>query len=253
MAPSWEAGQQALRRIAQNGPHPDIARLSDPDETRVSMAMSGTGRGARAALSAYQRVRGVNNGCLVITGYEGDRDDVDYRRNAVRSILSAAGAAPLGKRAGEAWVHGRFTGPYLRDSLLDAGVLAETLETAATWRNLPALYDAVRRALHDSLGQALVGCHISHLYPTGASLYFTALAAAPPGREGEHWAAAKRAANRAIVDAGGTVSHHHAVGTAHRDHIAAELSDVGLDALRAVKHRLDPAGILNPGKLLPPG
>ena len=251
MAPSWEAGQEALRRIAQDGPHPDIARLSDQDETRVSMAMSSTGRGTRAALSAYQRVRRVSNGCLVITGYEGERGDVGYRRGAVRKILRAAGAAPLGKAAGEAWVHGRFTGPYLRDSLLDAGVLAETLETATTWRNLPALYDGVRRALHDSLGRALVGCHVSHLYPTGASLYFTALAAADTGREAEQWAAAKRAANDAIVAAGGTVTHHHAVGTAHRDHVGSELSSVGLEALRAVKERLDPNAILNPGKLLP--
>jgi alkyldihydroxyacetonephosphate synthase len=252
MAPSWEAGQEALRHIAQDGPHPDIARLSDPDETRVSMAMSSTGRGTRAALSAYQRVRRVSNGCLVITGYEGDKDDVAYRRRAVSKILRDAGAAPLGKAAGEAWVHGRFSGPYLRDSLLDAGVLAETLETATTWRNLPVLYDGVRRALHSSLGQALVGCHISHLYPTGASLYFTALAAADTGREAEQWARAKRAANDAIVASGGTVTHHHAVGTAHRDHVATELSDVGLEALRAVKQRLDPEGVLNPGKLLPP-
>jgi alkyldihydroxyacetonephosphate synthase len=253
MAPSWEAGREALRRIAQDGPHPDIARLSDPDETRVSMAMSSTGRGSRAALSAYLRARRVSAGCLVITGYEGQAADVAYRRRAVRKIVRTSGAVPLGSKAGDAWVHGRFSGPYLRDSLLDAGVLAETLETATTWRNLPALYDGVRGALRDSLGRALVGCHISHLYPTGASLYFTALAAADTGREAEQWARAKKAANDAIVAAGGTVTHHHAVGTAHRDHVGSELSDVGLEALRAVKERLDPAGILNPGKLLPPG
>jgi alkyldihydroxyacetonephosphate synthase len=251
MAPSWEAGQQALRRIAQEGPHPDIARLSDADETRVSMAMSSTSGRSRALLSAYLRARHVSEGCLVITGYEGNRGDVAYRKSAVRKILRDAGAVRLGERAGQAWLHGRFSGPYLRDSLLDAGVLAETLETATTWRNLPALYDGVRRALHDSLGRALVGCHISHLYPTGASLYFTALAAADTGHEAEQWAAAKKAANDAIVAAGGTVTHHHAVGTAHRDHVGSELSEVGLDALRAVKERLDPAGILNPGKLLP--
>jgi alkyldihydroxyacetonephosphate synthase len=251
MAPSWEAGQQALRRIAQDGPHPDIVRLSDADETRVSMAMSSTGGRSRALLSAYLRARRVTEGCLVITGYEGDRDDVSYRRGAVRKILRANDAVRIGERAGQAWVHGRFSGPYLRDSLLDAGVLAETLETATTWRNLPTLYDGVRSALHDSLGRALVGCHISHVYPTGASLYFTALAAADTGREAEQWARAKQAANDAIVGAGGTVSHHHAVGTAHRDHIGNELSDVGLEAVRAVKERLDPSGILNPGKLLP--
>ena len=251
MAPSWEAGQEALRRIAQDGPHPDIARLSDADETRVSMAMSSTSGRSRALLSAYLRARRVSEGCLVITGYEGDRADVSYRRSAVRKILRDAGAVRLGERVGQAWVHGRFSGPYLRDSLLDNGVLAETLETATTWRNLPALYDGVRGALHDSLGRALVGCHISHIYPTGASLYFTALAAANTGREAEQWAAAKKAANDAIVAAGGTVTHHHAVGTAHRDHVGAELSDVGMEALRALKTRLDPAGILNPGKLLP--
>ena len=251
MAPSWEAGQQALRRIAQEGPHPDIARLSDADETRVSMAMSSTSGRSRALLSAYLRARQIGEGCLVITGYEGDRADVAYRRSAVRKILRDAGAVRLGERVGQAWVHGRFSGPYLRDSLLDAGVLAETLETATTWRNLPALYAGVRQALHDSLGRALVGCHISHLYPTGASLYFTALAAADTGREADQWARAKQAANDAIVAAGGTVSHHHAVGTAHRDHVGAELSNIGVEALRAVKKCLDPNDILNPGKLLP--
>lgn len=251
MVPSWEAGREAFRRIAQHGPRPDIARLSDEDETRVSMAMSGTGRLSRSALSAYLRARRAAGGCLVITGYEGDRADVRHRRHGVRALLRKAGAVPLGTRAGAAWEHGRFSGPYLRDTLLDEGVLAETLETAATWRALPGLYDGVRRALHESLGRTLVGCHISHIYPTGASLYFTVLAAAETGREVEQWEAAKRAANDAIVAAGGTITHHHAVGTAHRNHLEPEVGPVGLAMLRAVKERVDPAGILNPGKLLP--
>ncbi|MDQ1706659.1 MAG: alkyldihydroxyacetonephosphate synthase [Frankiaceae bacterium] len=252
MVPSWEDGQAVLRRLAQDGPHPDIARLSDRDETRVSLAMSSSGRLLRRALATYLRVRGVGNGCLVITGYEGGKDDVAHRRRAVRKMLRRAGGVPLGAAAGRAWEHGRFAGPSLRDALLDAGVLAETLETAATWTDLPRLYAGVRAALHASLGRALVGCHVSHLYPTGASLYFTALAAADAGGELEQWAAAKKSANDAIVAAGGTITHHHAVGTAHRDHVANELGAVGIDALRAVKQRLDPAGILNPGKLLPP-
>jgi alkyldihydroxyacetonephosphate synthase len=185
-------------------------------------------------------------------GFEGSQHDVRSRRRGVRSVLRKGGAVPLGARAGAAWEHGRFAGPYLRDSLLDAGVLAETLETAAEWSGLRGLYDGVRTALHTSLGRALVGCHVSHLYPTGASLYFTVLAPAETGGEVEQWTAAKRAANDAIVAAGGTITHHHAVGTAHRDHVTADLSDVGIEALRAVKARLDPAGILNPGKLLPP-
>jgi alkyldihydroxyacetonephosphate synthase len=131
-------------------------------------------------------------------------------------------------------------------------VLAETLETAATWTQLPTLYDAVRTALAQSLGRCVVGCHVSHLYSAGASLYFTVLAAARAGDEEAQWSAAKTAANDAIVGAGGTITHHHAVGTAHRDHVSADLGgDVGVAALRAIKATLDPAGILNPGKLLP--
>jgi alkyldihydroxyacetonephosphate synthase len=251
MAPSWDAGREALRRIAQSGPHPDIARLSDPDETRLWMALSNTGRLTRRLLSTYLKARRTDGGCLVIVGFEGDKPDIRHRRRGVRSALRRSGAVPIGARAGQTWEHGRFSGPHLRDSLLDAGVLAETLETAGEWSGLRELYDEVRAALHGSLDRAVVGCHVSHLYPTGASLYFTVLAAAEPGREVEQWAAAKRAANDAIVAARGTISHHHAVGTAHRDHVTADLSPVGIEALRAVKERLDPAGILNPGKLLP--
>jgi alkyldihydroxyacetonephosphate synthase len=251
MLPSWEHGLRALRTLAQRRAHPDITRLSDPVETQISLALSGSGTVTRRLLTAYLRRRHVADGCLVVVGFEGEKDDVRHRRRTTRRVLRSAGGVSLGSRAGNAWEHGRFSGPRMRDSMLDAGVLAETLETAATWRGLPATYDGVRAALQTSLGRALVGCHVSHLYDTGASLYFTVLAAAAPGREVEQWAAAKHAANDAIVRTGATITHHHAVGTAHREHVASELGDVGVAALRAVKQRLDPAGILNPGKLLP--
>lgn len=252
VVPDWDSGLSVMRALIQDGPHPDIARLSDPDETDVSMLMSSAGRLTRSALSAYLRLRRVDGGCLLITGYEGEPRDVRHRRGAVRDRLRAAGAVSLGARAGKAWEHNRFAAPALRDTLFDAGVLAETLETAATWTQLPAVYAAVRHALHDSLGRAVVGCHVSHLYPSGASLYFTVLAAADSGDSVGQWARAKTAANDAIVAAGGTITHHHAVGTAHRDHVSADLGgDVGVRALRALKRELDPVGVMNPGKLLP--
>jgi alkyldihydroxyacetonephosphate synthase len=256
--PTWDAGLEVLRRIAQDGPRPDIIRLSDPDETRVSLALSGTGGLKRRALEAWLKLRGASGGCLLVVGYESSPGDVRQRRRGVRRALRAAHAVPLGAGAGASWERHRFSAPALRDTLMDSGVLAETLETAATWTRLPGLYDGVREALSDSLTRnarpPLVGCHVSHLYPTGASLYFTVLAAAETGREVEQWTAAKHAANDAIVAAGGTASHHHAVGTAHRDSALADLggdAGVGIAALRAVKHTLDPRGILNPGKLLP--
>ena len=169
-------------------------------------------------------------------------------------MLSACGGEPLGEEPGERWAHGRYAAPYLRDALLDAGAFAETLETAAFWSAVPDLYLAVREALTAALSAAgtppLVMCHISHVYPAGASLYFTVVSA-----QGDdpvaHWAPAKRAANDAIETHGGTISHHHGVGTDHRDWYAREIGPLGVAVLRAVKAELDPAGILNPGVLLP--
>ena len=251
MLPSWEHGLKALRTLAQRRDHPDITRLSDQAETQISLSLSGSGGLAKRLLTAYLRRPHVADGCLVIVGFEGDADDVRHRRRVTRRVLRDAGGISLGRRAGQAWEHGRFSGPRMRDSMLDAGVLAETLETANTWAGLAMTYDAVRSALSSALGRAVVGCHVSHLYETGASLYFTVLAAASPDGEVEQWNAAKKAANDAIVRTGATITHHHAVGTAHRDHIAAEIGDVGVGMLRALKRQLDPAGILNPGKLIP--
>jgi alkyldihydroxyacetonephosphate synthase len=258
VARSWEDGTRILRTLAQDGPKPDVLRLSDADETRISLALSGTAGAKKRAMDAWLKLRGVTSGCLIIVGFEGSAGDVRHRRRGTRNVLRAVKAVPLGAAAGRSWEHNRFSGPYLRDTLLDEGVLAETLETATTWTQLPGLYQGVREALRSSLTAngrpPLIGCHVSHVYPAGASLYFTVLAAARPGAELDQWAAAKTAANTAIVEAHGTVTHHHAVGTAHRDAVIEDLggpSLVGVAALRAVKDCLDPAGILNPGKLLP--
>jgi alkyldihydroxyacetonephosphate synthase len=140
---------------------------------------------------------------------------------------------------------------------MDQGYLIETLETAHTWSRLDELYGAVRSAISGALQTQgtppIVMCHISHVYPEGASLYFTFLARRRPGEEIEQWRAAKRAACEAIVATGGTITHHHAVGRDHAPYMRAEVGDVGIDVLRALKERLDPAGIMNPGKLLPGG
>jgi alkyldihydroxyacetonephosphate synthase len=233
---------------------PDVARLSDEDETRLTLAMAGQS-GAKAALTrGYFRARGVAGGSVAICGWEGEPDEVARRRARSVALLKRHGAVPLGTSPGAAWARGRYQAPYLRDDLLDRGVMVETLETAAQWSRLFELYHAVRRAIGDALGARgtppLVGCHISHLYPSGASLYFTFLARQERGAELDQWRAAKTAATDAIVASGGTITHHHAVGRDHAPWLRAEAGDLGIAALRAVKAELDPAGIMNPGKLL---
>jgi alkyldihydroxyacetonephosphate synthase len=235
---TFAAGAAALRALAQDGPLPTVLRLSDEAETAVNLADPGAGG---------------SGGCLAIAGYEGTAADVAARRAGASAVLAAAGGENLGTAPGEAWRAGRYQAPYLRDPLLDAGALVETLETATFWSGLEALRGAVSAALTETLTRQgtppVVLCHISHVYETGASLYFTVLCAQGPDPLAQ-WAAAKHAATAAIRAAGATITHHHGVGTDHRDAYRDEIGPLALEALRAVKRTLDPAGILNPGVLV---
>ena len=253
---SFAEGAEALRTLAQAHAAPDVARLSDEQETRLSMALAGAG-GLKGKLGRrYIGARGYDGGCLAICGWEGSEDDVRRRHGQSAELLRRGGALALGGSPGRAWAAGRYAGPYLRDDLLDRGVMVETLETATQWSRLDALYAAVSAALHDSLAARstppLVMCHISHLYESGASLYFTFLARQQEGAEIEQWQAAKRAAGDAIAAERATITHHHAIGRDHVPWLGAEIGATGIAALDAVKQALDPAGIMNPGKLLAP-
>lgn len=240
--PSFEAGADAMRTLAQAGLLPTVLRLSDESETAINLARpDALGTGSQEG----------SPGCLMITGYEGTAEAVEAKRAAVTAVLTGLGGTALGEEPGAAWAEGRFSAPYLRDSMLDVGVLVETLETATFWSNRQALYDGVKAALTASLGDgALVLCHVSHVYETGCSLYFTV--AAQQGAEPvEQWLAAKAAASDAMMAAGATITHHHAVGSDHRPWLPQEIGDLGVSVLRAVKADLDPTGVLNPGVLVP--
>jgi alkyldihydroxyacetonephosphate synthase len=250
----FAAGVQALRTLAQQHATPDVARLSDEPETRMSLALAGTG-GLKGRLGrAYLAARGYGDGCLAILGFEGDPQDVGARRKRALALVRPCGGLPVGRSPGEAWLKGRFTAPYLRDELLTHGVMVETLETATQWSNVGRLHGEVARAIADALSACgtpgLVMCHVSHLYETGASLYFTFIAARRSDDEVGQWRAVKEAASGAIVRGGGTITHHHAVGRDHAPWMGHEVGDTGLAALRALKTELDPHGIMNPGKLL---
>ena len=253
---SFQEGTEAFRVMEQQDSSPDVARLSDEEETRLSLALASTGSRSERLGRSYLRLRGHEGGCLAIVGFEGDEDHLARRRLQAAALLRAGGGLYLGQRPGQAWRRGRFAGPYLRDVLLDRGVFVETLETATCWSRLTELYTAVGDALRGTLEArgtpALVMCHVSHLYRSGASLYFTFLARKETGNELDQWRAAKHAASQAIVESGGTITHHHAFGRDHVPWMPHEVGELGLELLRATKERLDPAGIMNPGKLLPP-
>jgi alkyldihydroxyacetonephosphate synthase len=232
-------GLAALRELSQSGEAmPTVVRLSDETETAI-LGLTG---GPKVA------------GCLAVTSYEGTAAGTAARRAAAATVLRGHGGQELGAAPVAAWRESRFAAPRLRDALLGAGVLAETLETATSWANLTRLHEAVTAALAGQLTAAatppVLTCHVSHVYPSGASLYYTVVAAQSADPIAQ-WTAAKTAASDAITAHGGTITHHHAVGTDHLPWMRAEVGDLGVEVLRAVKAALDPAGVLNPGKLIP--
>jgi alkyldihydroxyacetonephosphate synthase len=251
----FEAGVHALRELSQRHCTPDVARLSDERETRMSLALAGSG-GARGQIGrAYLGVRGYRGGCLAILGFEGDREEVGVRRARALGLVRRGGGLPVGRSPGRAWLASRFSAPYLRDELLTHGVMVETLETATPWSNLRALHRRVGDAIGDSLRACgtpgLVMCHVSHLYETGASLYFTLIARQQEDGELAQWQAVKAAASEAIAGGGGTITHHHAVGRDHAHWMEREIGAESVRALRALKAELDAEGYMNPGKQLP--
>jgi alkyldihydroxyacetonephosphate synthase len=233
---SFEAGAQAVRALSQSGLHPSNCRLLDPGEA----ALTGAAPDGRA---------------LLVLGFESaDHELGPWMARALELCADHGGRQR--ERRGESegtWRDAFLQAPYLRDTLVAAGILAETFETAITWDRFESLVDGVREGVGEALGgQGVVTCRLTHVYPDGAAPYFTVLTPARRSDELAQWAELKQAASEAIVAAGGTITHHHAVGRDHRPWYDRQRPEPFATALRAAKSAVDPAGILNPGVLIDP-
>jgi len=266
-----EFGQaaQAVRAIAQSGLYPSNCRLLDAAEAELTGAGDG---------SAH----------LLILGFESADHPVEASMDralelarehagtpgAVRTTSPPTGRKypdmegnrPVGGEDGGAvdqWRGAFLLAPYLRDTFVACGVLSETFETAITWDRFEEFHATVmetaRRATAEACGVApdgpgspRISCRLTHVYPDGAAPYFTVLAPAIRGGEVEQWDEIKAAVSEALIDAGGTITHHHAVGRDHRPWYDRQRPAPFAAALRAAKTELDPAGMLNPGVLIDP-
>ncbi len=251
-------GVDVIRTLVQRGVPVAMARLSDPDETRFFQAVSTVGSNKALALKAinlYARRKAGTKPCLLLIGAEGLHAGVDAAMDAARHIVEARGGVHLGKLLADQWYKSRFHSPYLRDPLLDKGVGLDTLETATQWSNIEKLYREVMATLQKTMNSVtpdgqygIVMCHVSHAYHDGASLYFTYVWPRDPNDPAAQWQRIKTAASDTIAVHGGTISHHHGVGTDHRPWLDREKGKLGMAALKAAKDVMDPAGILNPHK-----
>src|SRR6185312_2297883 len=175
----------------------------------------------------------------------------------VADVRGDEGEGEGGGRAVGTWREAFLRAPYLRDTLVAMGLISETFETAVTWKRFPELQESVREAALQTLrevgaSEGKVMCRFTHVYPDGPAPYFTVLARGRRGAEVEQWWAVKRAVSDAILRAGGTITHHHAVGRDHRPWYDRQRPDAFARALAAAKAAVDPAGIMNPGVLIDP-
>ena len=261
---SFEDGVAALHECVENGFMPSVARLSDEGETELIFAAKPPSRGlAKTALERgvkrLLRVRGYVRPAALVLGFEGPEVTTRPLRDEVLKRCKHHGAFDLGRGAGEKWKRTRYDVPYLRDYMMDYALLCDAFETATVWSRVRELYrDGVRslqEAYRSETGHGgYLGCHLSHLYDTGACLYFTigvrAREGASPAEMSAQYTAIKAAASEAFVRNGGTLSHHHAVGYEHAPWMSREHSEPALRALARIKDELDPKGIMAPGNLL---
>ena len=256
---NFEDGIEAVRTMIQMDIVPNVIRLSNGHETEASIALASHNDASYARKMGlwFLKRRGYleGNSALMILGFEGRDEWVRFERKRAIRNCKQFGGFYLGEGTGRTWYNERFELPYLREELMKKGILVDTLETATTWNRLSALHSKVMATFEEAfeelhvLGFAMA--HVSHVYRTGASLYFTFMAQQLMGREEEEWHLIKDKVTDAIVAGGGSLSHHHGVGLDHVKWMERYWGPLGIRVLRSIKHELDPKGIMNPGKLVP--
>lgn len=260
--PEFDGGIAAMFECVSQECMPAMARLNDPDKTALSLAFrrpaSGFTKIAGSLLKTYLRAKhfAQPRTCLMLTAFEGSSRGVSRRLQQAGAIYKKCGAVGLGAGAAKSFEATKYDFPHIRDFLLDRNVTTDVSETATVWSNIKSLYDAATAVLREEIGKSgvrpWIGCHISHSYPCGASLYFTFGLRQQLGRELEQYLQVKRAVQQSFIDQGATLSHHHSVGTEHLPWLTADISPAGIRAVSAVKQGLDPGNIMNPGRLRPP-
>jgi alkyldihydroxyacetonephosphate synthase len=249
------AGAECVRAISQSGLHPSNCRLLDAGEAALTLA----GDGSHA---------------LLVLGFESTDHAVDASMARALELCAehggeavgggaarggdAGGDRPAGGSGGDAvgsWREAFLGAPFVRDTMVAAGVLAETFETAVTWDRFAVFHERVKAAAEEALREACgeggkVFCRFTHVYPDGPAPYFTVIACARRGEEVEQWAVVKSAVGEAILAEGATITHHHAVGRDHRPWYDRQRPEPFALALRGAKAAVDPAAIMNPGVLI---
>ena len=234
----FEAALEATRLVAQSDLYPVQVRVLDPDEYANTMILAGR-EGKKQA--------------LMILADESTLPVVEDKLNMLTELAQDAG----GKLDADAskvlrdWIRFFFKQPYMRDHLLDYGLVADTFETSIPYSKVNEFYhtvkDAAVKAVNAACGSGRVGCRVTHAYPDGVCLYYSFYGPGKHGSLHSQWQDIRNAGNEALINAGGTISHHHAMGRDHKPWAKKEYPAIHRRAVRELKKALDPKGQMNPG------
>lgn len=254
--PTWDLGADAMRDLVQNDLPLSMLRLSNEVETETQLTLSGHEK-AIAWLKRYLKLRGSGaRPVMMVMGLTGLNREVLRTRREALAVCKQSRGVHAGRMIGQGWAKNRFRGPYLRNSLWEAGYGVDTVETCVDWPRATPLMRAIEQAAADALAgegeKVHAFTHLSHVYRQGCSIYSTFVFRATGSYEADlaRWQALKSRVSDVIVAHRATISHQHGVGVDHAPYLEAEKGALGMELLRAITRELDPTGMMNPGKLL---
>lgn len=246
---NFESATKAMREVMQSGIGlPSLFRISDPAETATAFKMKGTDNSlSDKFLNLLGYISG--NRCLMFVAADGDKAYTRFVKKKIKKTASLYGGFSIGGKPTKKWLEQRYSSAYMRDPLMDVGIMTDTFETAVSWDKLIILWKSVRAYL-ETRDKTHVMAHISHVYENGANLYFTFLSPMKKGEEIEDYLQYHKGLVDTIHKHGGALSHHHGIGRSLAPWMENEMGKTSMGLMQAVKDYLDPKGILNPGNTL---
>jgi alkyldihydroxyacetonephosphate synthase len=246
---SFESAVEAMRQMIQseNG-KPHLFRISDPQETDVAFKTKGFDGSAGDRVLKFLGYK-PGSRCLMFISVKGDKSYTRLVKRKFKKIAKQYRGFYIGKKPVKQWLEQRFSGSYMRDPLMDLGLMTDTLETSVTWGKLLKVWKATRDYA-DSRPKTIFMIHISHVYENGANLYFTFISPMEKGKEREDFENFYQGLVNTIIQNGGSLSHHHGVGRTLGPRMENRIGKTAMNAMRAIKIYFDPANIMNPGGML---
>ena len=256
--PAFEQGMEAIKHLVQKGIFPCVIRYSDVHETSLLSLLTHEDQSTLSKIKAslskrILNLKGIRTPSLLMMRFDGEKPECEAKTKIVSAVLREYNGFSLGPGLGKKWERTRFNLPYLRDALIERGIFVDTMETVVPWSRIKTLKQTLLSGLQNSKAfgyeRGILLAHLSHVYATSSSIYFTVITAQDKENPQGQWDEIKKIVTDVIIECGGALSHHHSIGRDHQPWYIAKTDSLTMEILRTLKRTVDPDHILNPCKL----